>query len=65
MLLTYLFVCFFVVFFFLLFFFLGGVSFFFSFSWCRGLAAICDCGTPWTFLSTFSNTLSRCLVSVY
>ena len=28
------------------------LSFFFS-SWCRGLAAICDCGTPWTFLLTF------------
>ena len=24
--------------------------FFFSSSWCRGLAAVCDCGTPWTFL---------------
>ena len=23
---------------------------FFSSSWCRGLAAVCDCGTPWTFL---------------
>ena len=26
---------------------------FFSSSWCRGLAAVCDCGTPWTFLLTF------------
>ena len=26
---------------------------FFSSSWCRGLAAVCDCGIPWTFLSTF------------
>ena len=25
----------------------------FSFSWCRGLAAVCDCGTLWTFLLTF------------
>ena len=25
----------------------------FSSSWCRGLAAVCDCGTPWTFLLTF------------
>ena len=25
---------------------------FFSSSWCRGLAAVCDCGTPWTFLLT-------------
>ena len=21
--------------------------------WCLGLAAVCDCGTPWTFLLTF------------
>ena len=21
--------------------------------WCRGLAAVCDCGTLWTFLLTF------------
>ena len=26
---------------------------FFSSSGCRGLAAVCDCGTPWTFLLTF------------
>ena len=26
---------------------------FFSFSWCRGLAAVCDCDTSWTFLLTF------------
>ena len=26
---------------------------FFSSSWCRGLAAVCDCGIPWTFLLTF------------
>ena len=25
----------------------------FSSSWCRGLAAACDCGTPLTFLLTF------------
>ena len=25
---------------------------FFSSSWCRGLAAVCDCGTPWAFLLT-------------
>ena len=24
----------------------------FSSSWCRGLAMVCDCGTPWTFLLT-------------
>ena len=26
---------------------------FFIFFWCRGLVAVCDCGTPWTFLLTF------------
>ena len=25
-----------------------------SSSWCQGLAAVCDCGTPWTFLLTFN-----------
>ena len=25
----------------------------FSSSWCQWLAAVCDCGTPWTFLLTF------------
>ena len=25
----------------------------FSSSWCQGLAAVCDCGTPWIFLLTF------------
>ena len=24
----------------------------FSSSWCRGLAVVCDFGTPWTFLIT-------------
>ena len=28
------------------------LSFFYS-SWCRGLAAVCDCGTLWSFLLTF------------
>ena len=28
-----------------------GFVIFFS-SWCRGLAVVCDCGTPWTFLLT-------------
>ena len=23
--------------------------------WCRGLAAVCDCGIPWTFLLIFLN----------
>ena len=26
-------------------------------SWCRGLAAACDCGFPWTFLLIFFNKL--------
>ena len=26
---------------------------FFASSWCRGLAAACDCGTPYSFLLTF------------
>ena len=25
----------------------------FSSSWCLGRAAVCDCGTPWTFLLPF------------
>ena len=25
----------------------------FSSSWCMGRAAVCDCGTPWTFLLPF------------
>ena len=25
---------------------------FFSSSWCREMAAVCDCGIPWTFLLT-------------
>ena len=37
------------------------LSFFFSFSWYQGLAAACDCGTPWTFLSCI---LARMLSSV-
>ena len=28
---------------------------FFSSSWCRGLAVVCDSGIPWTFLLTFSK----------
>ena len=30
----------------------GLVFVIFSFSWCRGLAVVCDYGTPWTFLLT-------------
>ena len=37
-------------------------------SWCRGLAAVCDCGMPWTFLLTcfrmfyvFKNSLDQFL----
>ena len=32
-----------------------------SSSWCRGLAAVCDCGTPWTFLLTFMCMIPKCL----
>ena len=32
---------------------------FFSSSWCRGLAAVCDCGTPWSFLLTFLRYYSE------
>ena len=30
-----------------------GLCHFFSFSWCRGLAATSACGSSWTFLFTF------------
>ena len=30
----------------------GLVFVIFSSYWCRGLAVVCDCGTPWTFLLT-------------
>ena len=30
----------------------GLVFVIFSSSWCRGLAVVCDYGTPWTFLLT-------------
>ena len=30
----------------------GLVFVIFSSSWYRGLAVVCDCGTPWTFLLT-------------
>ena len=32
----------------------------FSSSWCRGLAAVCDCGTPLTFLLTFFSANRSC-----
>ena len=34
---------------------------FFGFSspWCLGRAAVCDCGTPWTFLLSFFFSLSQ------
>ena len=44
MLLVHLFVCLFCACMFLS---------FFSSSWCQGLAAVCDCGIPWSFLLTF------------
>ena len=31
---------------------------FFSSSWCRVLAAVCDCGTPWAFLFFFLQNFS-------
>ena len=31
----------------------------FSSSWCRGLAAVCDCGTPCTFLLTFLQEVGK------
>ena len=38
---------------------------FFSPSWCRGLAAVCVCGTPWTFLLTcFVAKFNRVLKSL-
>ena len=45
----------------------------FLFSWCLGRAAVCDCGTPWTFLLPFfmhircskSETLNRLFESAY
>ena len=43
-------ICLFVVVFFYFLYWLVFVIF--SFSWCLGLAVVCDCGTPWTFLLT-------------
>ena len=45
---------------------------FFSSSWCRELAAVCGCGTPWTFLLTFSSNgtkwkrkqITTCIINV-
>ena len=36
----------------------------FSSSWCRGLAAVCDCGIFWTFLLTFFHLFSHILIFV-
>ena len=38
---------------------------FFSSSWCRGLAAVCDCSIPWTFLLTFLNASSLAYVPLF
>ena len=35
---------------------------FFSSSWCRGLAAVCDCGTPLTFLLTLFLSEIICML---
>ena len=45
-------------FFFFFVFFLVVVGFSLSSSWCRELAAVCDCGTPWTFLLTFLQLMN-------
>ena len=34
-----------------------------SSSWCLGKAAVCNCGTPWTFLLPFLETILRILES--
>ena len=36
---------------------------FFSSSWCRGLAAVCDC-IPWIFLLTFYGVQKVCSVPI-
>ena len=38
---------------------------FFSSSWCQGLTAACDCGTPWTFQLTFSHFLKDATDSAF
>ena len=30
-----------------------------SSSWCLGRAAVCDCGTPWTFLLPFFKEINK------
>ena len=34
----------------------------FPYSLCRGLAAVCDCGIPWTFLLTFYSEEIRTVI---
>ena len=34
-----------------------------SSSWCLGRAAVCDCGTPWTFLLLFFDTDHSSVIS--
>ena len=41
---------------------LFGVS---STSWCLGTAAVCDCGTPWTFLLPFFACHACCVCAVW
>ena len=36
-----------------------------SSSWCLGRAAVCDCGTPWTFLLPFLSFLNLNIVYYY
>ena len=35
---------------------------FFTSPWCQGLTAVCDSGTPWSFLFTFLNGYQMTLV---
>ena len=36
-----------------------------SFSWCLGRAAVCDCGTPWTFLLPFYSVNTAIAIKCY
>ena len=38
--------------------------FFFSSSWCQGLAAVCDCGAPWNFLLTVFVTYEAIRITI-
>ena len=36
----------------------------FSYSWCLGRAAVCDCGSPWTFLLPFFFIIISCFIEI-